>query len=159
ATATPIALASLKTLRPSPSNPPGYYGPADHAFALNTTSASETLDAVGELPSGVARAAFAHARIFRLGPWLLAAALGLALIDGVIALFLMGRLTGLRLPRRAPAGATTALVVLLAALPLDRPRADDAFLLKGALETHLAFAITGDSGVDEMSRAGLEGLT
>ncbi len=86
------------------------------------------------------RGAYAHARIFRLGPWLMAGALALALVDGVIALFLMGLLSGLRLRPRVP--ATAMLVLLLAGIPFNRPRADDAFLLKGALETHLAFAIT-----------------
>lgn len=157
ASAMPIAAAEMKSLRPGPRNPPGYYGASDHPLAFNTTGAADTLEPL-DLPPGMSASAYARDEAVRLGPWLLTAALLLALADGVIALALMGRL---QLPRslRARAAAGAGLVLIAAALPLDRPRADDTAILRGANQTHLAYAITGDSAIDEMSRAGLEGLT
>ncbi|MFO1186706.1 MAG: DUF4159 domain-containing protein [Alphaproteobacteria bacterium] len=103
-------------------------------------------------------AVYARDKALNLAPWLLTAALLLALADGVIALLLMGRLQWpARFGRRA--AGTAALILAAMTLPADHPLADDAALLKGANETHLAYAITGDGAIDEMSRAGLDGLT
>jgi hypothetical protein len=156
ASAVPVPAAALKTLRPGPQSPPGYYGTADHPLALNTTSAQETLDGLGDLPQNASVKTYSRDPVFHLAPWLLTLALLLALLDGLIALVLMGRLNW---PVRQRAAAATLAALMLVFLPTGRSWADDAFLLKGALETHLAYAITGDLSVDEMSRAGLDGLS
>jgi hypothetical protein len=38
-------------------------------------------------------------------------------------------------------------------------KADDAFAMKGALGTHLAYVVTGDPEVDAMTKSGMEGLS
>ena len=37
-------------------------------------------------------------------------------------------------------------------------RADDSFALKATTQTRFAYVVTGDSEVDDISRAGLDGL-
>jgi hypothetical protein len=83
----------------------------------------------------------------------------LALVDLVISLFLRG-LVPARLARRGAAGAAVLAVALLQ--PWNDARAQDArdsFALLATLETRLAYVETGDDEVDEISRAGLNGLT
>jgi hypothetical protein len=153
--AMPVAASAIRSLRPGPQSPPGYYGPVDHPLALNTTNAQETLDAIKTLPAGATLKPYARDRLVRLGPWFLSLALALLLVDGLIALMLMGRLS-MPLPARLAAAGLS--LIALGVLPVDRLYADDSFLLNGALQTHLAYAITGDASIDEMSRAGLDGL-
>src|SRR6185437_1751562 len=44
--------------------------------------------------------------------------------------------------------------------PAPGPNATaDDFAMKATLQTHLAYVITGDAAVDEVSKAGLQGLT
>ena len=50
-------------------------------------------------------------------------------------------------------------LVLGALLPPNPAEADDSFALTATLDTRLAYVITGDPEVDEMSRAGMRGLT
>jgi hypothetical protein len=73
----------------------------------------------------------------------------LLLLDALISLGLRGFLPVLRM---------AAVLAAIAALHIGSARADDAFDLKAALDTRLAYVVTGLSDVDEMSRAGLFGL-
>jgi hypothetical protein len=97
------------------------------------------------------------------GP-LMAAALALMVLD-TLAVFWMGgafaRRRG-RLARPAAAAALMALFVLGA--PIGRAEAQDAKpgdaeAIEAISTTRIAYVITGDAGVDAVSRAGLEGLT
>jgi hypothetical protein len=93
-----------------------------------------------------------------LKPWLLAAALLLALIDLLISLFLRG-FSSLR-GRGSAAG--TAVVLLALAMGLAdaaQAQSDDRRYLEASLSTRLAYVETGVPHVDETSRAGLGGLT
>ncbi|MFZ1991460.1 MAG: DUF4159 domain-containing protein, partial [Alphaproteobacteria bacterium] len=157
ASAQPISLNELNNLRPAPNHPPGLYGPADSPRALNTTRSNETLQPLTELPSGATMNVYAADRVVRLGPSLLVAAIILALIDGLAALSLMGKLS-LPLPG-ARSAATALLVTTLIFASAPRAHADESTLLDDALHTHLAYIVTGNPSVDSMSRAGLEGLT
>jgi len=86
---------------------------------------------------------------------LLALALIILLVDAWISLWLRGYWG---LPRALWLGR--AAVVVLAALIVQplRAHADDAFDMKAALDTRLAYVVTGLSDVDDMSKAGLTGL-
>jgi hypothetical protein len=93
---------------------------------------------------------------------LLTLALLIFLADLLIALVLRGFLL---LPRRreaARSAATVAVAVLVVASLAHDARAqeeDDSFSLEASTKTRLAYVVTGDGAVDEMSRMGLEGLT
>jgi len=88
-------------------------------------------------------------------PGLLGTALGIALIDLVIAFALRGLL-----PRFTRRGAAAGAVLLLAlAAPAARAAGDDDFAIKATSEFHLAYVRTGIPDVDEEARAGLTGLS
>ncbi|MDW8444766.1 MAG: DUF4159 domain-containing protein [Acetobacteraceae bacterium] len=102
-----------------------------------------SLQRLGEAP---------HARDLR--PWLLGAALVLLSLDLLIALWLRGLLRA-PAPARAAAPAAIALFLVFVAAPVSA-QVDP---MRAALETRLAFVVTGSPEVDRVSRAGLVGLT
>ncbi len=164
-------VAPPSTARPIPTNfsgsasadhPPGFYGPPENNLAVNTLSAADRLTPLDFSPLTQA----SH-EIYRKnepqdlrGPILLAA-LGLLLLDTLIVLYLGGGITRL-MPRFSR--AATAAVMILAALALTMPRAGaedspNAAVPRSALETKLAYVITGNQDVNSISKAGLGGLT
>ncbi|MFZ0723761.1 MAG: DUF4159 domain-containing protein, partial [Xanthobacteraceae bacterium] len=86
-------------------------------------------------------------------------ALSLLLLDTLVVLFLGGGIQRL-IPRSR---AATAAVILVSALTLVQARAQEEpsnpDVPQSALETKLAYVITGDADVDAISKAGLAGLT
>lgn len=138
-----------------PRHPPGFYGDQDSRRALNLAPTVDRFAAMGTLPPGVTVEQYDASMEFDLKPWLLAAGLALALLDLVISLALRGIL------RLAPRGAAVGLVLLfvLEAPPSSAQPTDDTFALRASLETHLAYVRTGVPAVDEMSNAGLMGLS
>ncbi len=142
-----------------PRHPPGFYGTDDARRALNLSSAVTTIDPLPPMPAGIGRGGFGSRGEVPLKPLLLAAALALLSIDLLIALALRGLL---RMPSlRRGAGGASAAILLAAAIaaapqPVRAQNQDNA--IKVTAETYLAYVQTGDSGVDDTSRAGLEGL-
>jgi hypothetical protein len=94
-----------------------------------------------------------------LKPWLLLAAVLLALVDLLAVLILRGLLRpGLQ------SAALLLAVVFLSGQTYSGARAQqftpaERFAMSAALDTRLAYVLTGDGDVDEMSRAGLTGLS
>jgi hypothetical protein len=160
ASARPIAGKDFATAVASATAPPGFYGTLDARHALNLASAVPTLAPLTRLPPGVARDSFTRGSEVDLRPGLLAAALSLVLIDLVIAYALRGLLPGIG-RRVAGRGATAALVaaVLAAAAPAARAADGDDFALQATSELRLAYIQTGDPQVDQVSKAGLVGLS
>ena len=150
--------------RIGPRQPPGYYGTAGVRRAHNLASAIPALTPLGGLPSGVNRATYSRERETDLKPWLLSVALILVLIDLAIALVMRGLLG--RMVWRS-AAVVLLLTMLPAVLPLAQAGAqtgsatlsEDLRALEATLQTHLAYVVTGVPAVDEISRAGLDGLT
>jgi hypothetical protein len=145
----------------SAEHPPGFYGPPESPLAINTLAAADRL-----APLDFSALAHANHEIYRKseprdlrGPILLAA-LALFLLDSLVVLYLGGGLTRL-VPRLSRAGA--AMVLVTGALALAMPRGDAQDLPNGvpaaALETKLAYVVTGNQDVDSISKAGLGGLT
>ncbi len=154
--AQPLPAARITEEPPSPRHPPGWYasgaggGDAAHRRALNLgagvpaprpTAApppAATLQGIGGVPAER-----------DLGPWLLAAATLLLVADLILSLLLrgvLGRVT-VAMARALP------LVLALGAAPA---LAQDG---TAALATRLAYVVTGNAEVDEISRAGLVGLS
>ena len=141
--ATGLAADRFGATVPSARHPPGFYGPATSQQALNLGAALPALAPLA-LPSGAAVQALAAGERERplAGP-LIAVALALLALDLLISL----RLRGL-----VRASAAAALLLLMAGPPAhgaDQP----------ALTTRLAYLVTGDGTVDEVSRMGLTGLS
>ena len=154
--AAPIPANKVEETVASPRHPPGWYGTPGQAEdaawrrALNLTAhlpaprasapppASARIESVGGVPGER-----------DLGPWLLALALLLLAADLVISLVQRG-LIG---PRWARAAALVLALGVTAPALAQEP--DGA----AANATRLAYVVTGDNQVDEVSRLGLLGLS
>jgi hypothetical protein len=164
-------IAPPSTARPVPTDysgsataehPPGFYGPPEGLFAVNTLSAADHMVPLDFTPLGNARF-----EIYRTsepqdlrGP-ILAAALAMFLLDTVLVLFLGGGIQRL-MPRVSRTTAASIVVVAALLLTLAQARAEDIQIGNvppAALETRLAYVVTGDDSVDTISKAGLAGLT
>lgn len=142
-------------------HPPGFYGPPESLLAVNALSGGDRLATLDFSPL-----VNASREIYRTsepqdlrGPVLLAA-IALLLLDSILVLFLGGGIQRL-IPRRLPGAA--ASILLLAALTLTCAGAyaqeSPSDVPQAALETKLAYVITGNAEVDAISKAGLSGLT
>ncbi len=172
--ALPLPADAVQTFKPRPVTPPGLYGDQSAQMAFNLGGRVEPPTPLGDLPGGVTTDRLSEEGETDLTRWFLAAALALLLLDFLIALLLRGLLPLPGRLGRATAMAIVSLGVIAMALPDDawaqqsrppsRPQtrapqpANDEMLLRATLETHLAYVTTGNREVDEVSRAGLEGL-
>jgi Domain of unknown function (DUF4159)/Aerotolerance regulator N-terminal len=157
----------------SQKHPPGFYGTQESPLAVNTLTASAELQPLDL--SGLTVRPIAARQALDLRPHLLTLALLLFLADALASLWLSGALARLRLRPALAAVILAATLVLVAGPPpaqaqqppapvppaqrtdrLPSFRADD---IEAALTTRLAYVITGDREVDEISRQGLQGLT
>jgi hypothetical protein len=146
----PLRGSDIGRIVPSPVHPPGLYGRAGAEFALN--AADDHTRFVPLRTTGLALHAYATAETFALEPPLIVIALLLLLSDVCVSLWLRGY---------TPSPGFLRVAVLLLAVATLRPtgvRADEPSDMKAALDTRLAYVVTGLSDVDEISRAGLNGL-
>ncbi|MCA8883039.1 MAG: DUF4159 domain-containing protein, partial [Rhodobacteraceae bacterium] len=139
--------------------PPGLYQSDDRRLAVNVIGADTTL-APPRWPADIVVEGLGVARETRLAGPLLVLALLLLAADVAAALALSGRL-GLR--RRA---GLLAVLLCLGLLPATGPlhaqeplEVDEAFALAATGEVVLAHVKTGNSQVDEIAEAGLDGLS
>ncbi|WP_022696955.1 DUF4159 domain-containing protein [Euryhalocaulis caribicus] len=142
-----------------PETPPGLYRRGTDAGALNVIGPGDTLIATPRI-NGVRADNYGERSPQRLSGLLLLAALVLLAADAIIALLLSGRMRGLT-RRLRPGAAAMAAGLFAVALNPGPARAQDAdeAAMAAALEMRLAYVETGDAEIDQMSRAGLQGLT
>ncbi len=159
-TAFPIAAGDFSKTTVGPKHPPGYYGNETARRALNLSSAVVRPRVFESLPAGVIRAEYAAASEVSLRPWLLAVALLLALVDLAISLYMRGFLLYRGPEMAAPALLLAALLSLSGAAMAQAPTAaGDDVALDSTLQTRVAYVRTNDGEADEISRAGLAGLS
>jgi hypothetical protein len=161
-TARPVSSAYSGRARAD--NPPGFYGPPEGLLAVNTLAPADRLNAIDFSPLSARIEPYRVGEPQDLRGPIFLAALGLLLLDAVVVLWLAGGLHRLLPRRRAAAmilvGAGLGLgFTLLATSSFAADSAADDFAMKATLETRLAYVVTGDSEVDEISKAGLSGLT
>ncbi len=167
----PVAFAGTS----GPDHPPGFYGTADALLAINTLAPADTIPAVDLRGLRFDEAPLRAAEPIDLRPWLVGAAFLLFVLDSLAALWLGGKL---RRPGRRAAMAALALV-LGSAAPLGPPRPAEAQTarppaqsvkpaapvaigprdLASALTTRLAYVVSGNAKVDEVTRQGLTSLS
>lgn len=151
-------------------NPPGFYGTESARYALNLGPELSEHVAFDNWPGGAVLTDYIGEDSVPLKPWLLTAALLLALIDTVIMLVLSGLLRFGRVGmNRATAGMGLILVAGYMAYTASQPAQaqtiqgdsslDDSFALQAALQTRLAYVRSNDRELDAMSKAGLFGLS
>ncbi|HEX5078143.1 MAG TPA: DUF4159 domain-containing protein [Geminicoccaceae bacterium] len=155
----PLPAAEFAEAVVSARHPPGLYGRIEAGEeaarqALNLASAVPALTALRAADFPVPPNAYGGSSEIDLMPWLLLVAMLLALADTVIGLILRGLLPGRLRP------APVAVLLLLIAAPVGPPaRAQDEAIINAISETRLAYVVTGVDEVDEISRAGLDGLS
>ncbi len=179
AEAIPLKASDAAKTIPDIRHPPGYYGHEGGTVALNAVTADLKLNPLA-LSQRVSP--YDIGVIFEAKWPLLTLALLLLLADALASLLLRGHIV---LPEEVTTRAQALSAQVRAKLPLDKlprwkwPRwiapllllallalvispgtlhADDARLMESALNTKLAYVITGSAESDEMSRAGLFGL-
>jgi hypothetical protein len=169
-----------KSFRPKPTTPPGLYGDENAHVAFNL---GDHVDPPKPLvvPPGVQTDRLSAGGETDLSRWCLLAAAVLLLADLLISLWLRGMLPravrlrrgarpGPRPGRAAPAALLIVMAGLFAALPhgsawaadnnaTTPPPLTDEQALRGALDVRLAYIVTGNKDVDDISREGLEGLS
>ncbi len=173
----PIALSDSAALRSllGPTHPPGFYGNDSARVALNLAAGIDALRPMAALPPGVRQTPFSAEREVDLRPWLLAAALILAIIDLWIGLGLRGllpvpsrwrrdshaRRAGVAALALATLVGGAALLTTSGALAQSAPVAavDERLAIEATQGTRLAYVRTGDDQIDNISRAGLLGLS
>ncbi|HEY5048120.1 MAG TPA: DUF4159 domain-containing protein [Rhizomicrobium sp.] len=142
--------ADIAKLMPSPQHPPGLYGPEGAQMALDAVGSSTVLSPLEGIPVSEYKNSSARA----LESPMLALAILILLGDAIIALWLRGYVPVFR--RVAAHGVMVVLALML--VHVSQARAGDAFDEKAALDTRLAYVITGLADVDATSKAGLYGL-
>ena len=150
-TLPPVPGEALAAGTPGPDLPPGLYSGADRRLALNVIGEGRTLSPAA-WPASVTVEGVVEAQEMPLKGWVLALALALLAADALGSLVVSGRLS----PVARIAMVGLALVMIQ---PPGAAQAEDiAYALQATDRVTLAYIVTGEPRVDEMSRAGLEGL-
>ncbi|MFT7390644.1 MAG: hypothetical protein ACI9ZH_000868 [Paracoccaceae bacterium] len=152
---------------PGPDAPPGLYASGDRTAAFNVTGPEGTLRVAPAPPSGARADSLGRAEEEDLKGALLAAAAALFALDALAALWVSGRLFGVRAHRGTAAMLAFGLGLALSAAPRaeaqttprDAPQTSEERAIAATSDTVLAYVITGDREVDRLSEAGLRGLS
>ncbi len=171
------------TARPIPANftgrgtldhPPGFYGPPEGLVAVNTLAPADRPLPLDVSPLNARLDVYRHGEPLDLRGPILMTALVLLLIDALVVFWLSGGIAAMMMRRRAAAalliGGLLGAFALHDGAQAQTPPApqqqtqkltpqQEEFAIKATQQTHLAYIITGDSAVDEISKAGLQGLT
>lgn len=157
-TSTAKAISSHGDVEIGPAHPPGLYGFEATRRAINLGPLLN-IKPMGALPQGIVGEAYAQEREVDLKPWFLVSAFILLIADAFITLALRG-LTPTWPWRRVTAALLACAVVGVgvgATGAIKPAHADET--VKAAIRTSIAFVLTGDPGVDKISRDGLTGLS
>jgi hypothetical protein len=163
--------------RATADHPPGFYGPPEGLLAVNTLAPADRLNPIDYTPLSARLEAYRLGEPKDLRGPLFLTALTLLIIDALVVFWLAGGLSRLMPRRRAVTGALFVAVTAAALLaaphafaqaPAPRPAAPaqpapdpaaEEFARKVTTDTRLAYILTGDAEVDNISKTGLQGLT
>ena len=171
-TATTRPVPAGFVARATADHPPGFYGPPEGLLAVNTLAPTDRLAAIDYAPLRARLEAYQVGEPQDLRGPVLMAALGLLALDALVVFLLAGGIG--QIMRRRPRAAATVLAIGLfvgamltagsAFAQTGRGSTDTSpqateFAQKVTNETRLAYVITGDAEVDNISKSGLQGLT
>lgn len=146
-----LEVRKLASLAPGAAHPPGLYGSGGVRRAVNLGEYLKQEALMGTLPAQVLDEGLDSAEVdIDLKPWLLLVTFVLFLADMIISLVMRGLLP---LPAR---GLSAFLLICLISVPETGMAISDK---AAALNTRLAYVMTGRADIDRISRAGLTGLT
>ena len=162
--AQPIPAAQIDKTQPSPRHPAGLYLRAGATRALNVVVNEPGFRNMPPLPSGVRQTGYGSATAKSWAGPLFAAAIILFLLDTLAAMTLAGAWQRLRLRRALAALVLFWSFALLAPSQIwaqehSSASPEEAFAIEATTTTRLAYVLTGDRAVDELSLSGLHGLT
>lgn len=163
-TAEPIAIADFDAATATRTTPPGFYGKVESLIALNLMKKEtpfDLLDPATLMPQSTVTP-LGEVQTTDLRPAFFTAAIVLLLLDSVIVAAMAGLFsTPLRARIRPAASAVLIASLLSAPFSVREGRAQEAadIPFDATLTTRLAYVITGDDAIDEVSKAGLTGLT
>src|SRR5207302_1046441 len=142
-------------------HPPGFYGPPEGLLAVNALTAADRLEPLNFSVLNARRESYQMSEPRDLRGPILLAAISLLALDALIVFLLAGGFHQLlRRQRRAAAALAVAILATsLCGAPKSWAQGNDEQAVRSTLETRLAYVITGDSEVDRISKAGLQGLT
>jgi hypothetical protein len=150
-----IAADQFTQARASAQTPPGVWSLGAASAALNVMQPGDDLALMArDLPGATYRLGDGAIETRLAGP-LLSLALILLCLDGLITLVLSGRMPF----ATRNFGAVAILALALGGLPQDAQAQSVTGIDQQALEVRLAYVRTGDARIDELSRAGLAGLS
>ncbi|MEM5520610.1 DUF4159 domain-containing protein [Sulfitobacter sp. AS59] len=144
--------ADLASAAAGPALQPGIYASGDRRIARNVVTDDTQLTAT-TWPAYVPVHGLYVAPEMPLAGWLLSLSILLLLADVIASLALSGRLM-----KRSNLAAILLVPLMQFPAPVDAQSADD-FALNATAEMTLAYVITGNTPVDELSEAGLRGLS
>jgi hypothetical protein len=158
------------TGRATADNPPGFYGPPEGLLAVNTLAPADRLAGIDYTLLNARLEAYQVGEPQDLRGPVFLAALALLALDALVVFFLAGGFGQImrRRPRRAVATLLAAAVLSATPLAIDSAQAQggsqssaapDEFAMRATIATRLAYVVTGDAEVDNISQAGLQGLT
>ncbi|MBL0934915.1 MAG: DUF4159 domain-containing protein [Rhizobiaceae bacterium] len=145
-------------------NPPGLYGSEEGVVAHNLLPQDAVLEPIArpETPLAVRDVAYGFDEQVDLRGPLFAIALALMILDTLAVLWLGGKLRRPRASRAVPAALALALMGAVAMPDAQAQEGDirpgDEEAIAAISQTRIAYVLTGDSSIDAISRAGLEGL-
>ncbi len=157
--------------------PPGFYGPPEGLLAVNTLTAADKPEPVDFTGLNARREVYRLTEPLDLRGPVFLAGLALLLIDALVVFWLAGGIGRLTRQRRRAVATSVAVALALSGFsypsnlraqtppPVQRPAqpalkpGSDDFAMKSANETKLAYVVTGDAETDNISKAGLSGLT
>ena len=134
-----------------PDAQPGLYTSGDLSVAVNVLQVGDRLGAL-DLPVGASIELLGQTNEQSLKPWFLVASVLLFMLDILGTLWVTGRMFNRGVARAA------GLILMVGLIPTPEAKADDASAMLAANDTVLAYVITGDPSVDNISAAGLLGL-
>ncbi len=157
----PLTRAAMETAKASLATPPGLYVRQGRERAINHALDATALVAMPSNLGGTAVQPYAQAPRQNVAPLLFAAAALFFLLDSLATIWLGGGW------KRAATMASITLSLLVLQPPTAEAQANSTESIssateaemKAALETSLAYVITGDAELDDTSKAGLRGLS
>ena len=162
---------SNNTARADAEHPPGFYGPPEGLVAVNALAPADRPAPLDYAGLKARFDVYRHGEPLDLRGPVFLGALALLLLDALVVFWLSGGLGALRPHRRRAAAVILAAALAGATFHADPGHAQTApapqkptaqqqeFAKKATHQTHLAYIVTGDAETDEVSKAGLQGLT
>jgi hypothetical protein len=149
--------------RGSADHPPGFYGPPEGLLAVNTLAPADRLNPIDYAPLNARLEAYRLGEPKDLRGPIFMTALLLLLADALIVFWLAGGIYRL-IPRRAAtalliAGLAATLALAPAFAQSSNAPPNEQAAIKATAQTRLAYVVTGNAEVDNISKTGLAGLT